>query len=176
MDDARIVELIDREAIRDCLYRYCRGVDRSDGASLRSAYWPDATDSHGIYNGSAQGFIEWAVNYFPYLERSIHQLGNILIEFRAGGAAVETYWSAYQRGPRFKPDGTMTEVQSVLLAGRYVDWFEQRAREWRIARRVVVFDRSEVLPPQTPPASSGGQLTLGQPWPDDAIYTLLAES
>lgn len=176
MDDARIVELIDRERIRDCLYRYCRGVDRSDVESLRSAYWPDATDQHGVHNGSAEGFIEWAVNYFPYLERSIHQLGNILIEFRDGGAAVETYWHAYQRGPRFNADGTMTPVQSVVLAGRYVDWFEQRDGEWRIARRVVVFDRSEVLPPQTPPAGSGARLTIGRPFPDDAIYTLLAQS
>ena len=28
--------LLDREAIRDCLYRYCRGIDRADEAALRS--------------------------------------------------------------------------------------------------------------------------------------------
>ena len=43
--------LLDREAIRDCLYRYCRGIDRADEAALRSAYWPDATDCHGAWNG-----------------------------------------------------------------------------------------------------------------------------
>ncbi|MDX0110591.1 nuclear transport factor 2 family protein, partial [Sinorhizobium meliloti] len=32
MDEANISELLDREAIRDCLYRYCRGIDRGDEA------------------------------------------------------------------------------------------------------------------------------------------------
>jgi hypothetical protein len=35
-----ISELMDREMIRDCLYRYCRGIDRADEAMLRSACWP----------------------------------------------------------------------------------------------------------------------------------------
>lgn len=46
MDEANISELLDREAIRDCLYRYCRGIDRGDEAALRSTYWPDAHDNH----------------------------------------------------------------------------------------------------------------------------------
>lgn len=40
-------ELLDREAIRDCLARYCRGVDRLDRALLLSTYWPGAEDDHG---------------------------------------------------------------------------------------------------------------------------------
>ena len=56
----KIAELVDREAIRDCIYRYCRGVDRADEAALRSAYWPDAIDQHGSYSGPVEGFFEWA--------------------------------------------------------------------------------------------------------------------
>ena len=174
--DPRVEELMDREKIRDCLYRYCRGVDRSDEASLRSAYWPDATDQHGVYNGSAAGFIEWAVNYFPLMERGIHLVSNILIEFRTGGAAVETYWNAYQRGPRYRKDGSLTEVESMVLAGRYVDWFEKRGGEWRVATRVVVFDRSEVVPPPADAESVGARLPLGARYPDDPIYALLARA
>lgn len=44
-----VAALWDREMIRDCLYRYCRGIDRTDEAALRSAYWPDGTDDHGAY-------------------------------------------------------------------------------------------------------------------------------
>ena len=27
-EDTRLTELLDREAIRDCIFRYCRGIDR----------------------------------------------------------------------------------------------------------------------------------------------------
>ena len=46
-------ELADREAIRECLYRYSRGVDRLDADMLRSAYWPDAVDNHLSFTGNA---------------------------------------------------------------------------------------------------------------------------
>ncbi|HBF89936.1 MAG TPA: hypothetical protein DDX09_02110, partial [Hyphomonas atlantica] len=55
--EQKIEELWAREAIRDCLFRYARGIDRADEAMLRSAYWPDGTDHHGPYQGSASGFV-----------------------------------------------------------------------------------------------------------------------
>jgi hypothetical protein len=106
--------LLDREAIRDCLYRYCRGIDRLDEESLRSAYWPDATDRHGAYDGSAA-----AVEPLRNLQaagRIVHLLGNIMIELRgdvaarkllhrfpenaAGDGARETLLSGLRRPPR----------------------------------------------------------------------------
>jgi len=89
--------LLAKDAIRDCLFRNARGIDRADEAALRSAYWPDGTDHHGPYQGSASGFDDWAMKTLPYIERGIHQIHNILIEFRPGGAAVESYFSAFQR-------------------------------------------------------------------------------
>ena len=32
-----IGQLLDREAIRECIFRYCRGIDRQDEQALRSA-------------------------------------------------------------------------------------------------------------------------------------------
>jgi ketosteroid isomerase-like protein len=176
--DARVQELLDREHIRDCLYRYCRGVDRNDEAALRSAYWPDATDRHGVYSGPVEGFFQWALGYRKVMQRSIHQLGNILIEFRPGGAAVESYWSAFQVAPRTLPDGSMSEPETAILAGRYVDWFEKRADEWRIAKRVVVFDRSEnePAPPGTEAERFGPRLPIGGLYPADPVYALLGEA
>lgn len=45
-------EMADREAIRDCLYRYARGVDRCDEELLRSAYWENAMDDHCLFVGA----------------------------------------------------------------------------------------------------------------------------
>lgn len=165
--DAKIRELVDREAIRDCLYRYCRGIDRVDEAALRSAYWPDGTDQHGPYNGSASGLIDWALKSLAYAERNIHQIHNILIEFKPGGASVESYFSAFQRQP--DAQGVMQELD---MKGRYVDWFVKRDDEWRILNRVVVFDWVVTA---SPPAGSEterfGRLTpIGANFPNDPVY------
>lgn len=120
--EPEITKLWDREMIRDCLYRYCRGIDRVDEALLRSSYWPDGTDTHGAYRGSASGFVDWAMEALHKIERGIHQIHNILIELRGTEAAVESYFSAWQRQPG--ADGALVEVH---MAGRYVDRFEKGA-------------------------------------------------
>src|SRR3954470_8509571 len=91
-EDARLTELLDREAIRDCLYRYCRGIDRADEAALRSAYWEDGTDCHGAWQGSASGFIAQALTKLRAGGRRVHQVSNILIELQGDVAAVESYF------------------------------------------------------------------------------------
>lgn len=167
LDNDKLRELIDREAIRDCLYRYCRGIDRCDESALRSAYWPDGTDNHGPYQGSASGFVDWALKSLKYAERNIHQIHNILIEFKPGGAAVETYFSAFQR----QPDANRV-MQELNMKGRYVDWFEQREGEWRILNRTVVFDWVVTSqPPNGSEAERFGALTpIGGNYPEDPIY------
>lgn len=173
MDQVRLTELLDREAIRDCLYRYCRGIDRGDEAALRSSYWPDATDRHGAYSGPVEGFIQMALGVFKTNPRNIHQISNILIEFRSGtDARVETYFNALQRGPG--KDGV---VRQFLLVGRYCDAFEKRDGEWRVARRTVVYDWVEE---QTPPDGSdaerfGLRQPVGAAFPNDPVYALLKD-
>lgn len=160
-------EILNREAIRDCLYRYCRGIDRADEAALRSCYWPDGTDQHGPYNGSASGFVDWAIKALRHAERNIHQIHNILIEFKPDGAQVETYFSAFQRQP--DANGNMIELD---MKGRYLDWFVERDGEWRVLNRVVVFDWVDSAPPPTESeeARFGALTPIGQPYPNDLIY------
>jgi hypothetical protein len=171
MDQTKLVELVDREAIRDCLYRYCRGIDRSDEEALRSAYWPDAIDSHGAYSGPVEGFIQFALDVFKTEPRNVHQITNILIEFRSPrDARVESYFNALQRGP-----GKNGVVRQFLLAGRYCDAFQKRGDAWRIARRTVVYDWVEE---QNPPDGSdetrfGSRRPIGAARPNDVLYVLL---
>lgn len=170
MGQAKITELRDREAIRDCLYRYCRGIDRADDAALRSAYWPDAHDNHGAYRGSAEGFFEFALGLFKTGPRLIHQITNVLIEFiDASEAVVESYFTALQRGP--DNDG---EARQVLLCGRYCDLFQKREGAWRIAERTVVYDWiEEQTPPTVPEAERFGlRQPIGAVHPNDPVYAL----
>ncbi len=163
--------LADREAIRDCLYRYCRGIDRRDEAALRSAYWPDATDRHGAYQGSASGFIDDALEKLQGAGRMVHQVSNILIELKGDQAAVESYFLALQAGR----DAAGQTVET-LLCGRYVDRFERRGGEWRVAARTVVYDwmRQTPLPDDQAPATFGPRQPTGGRKPDDPVYALIA--
>lgn len=132
----QVTELMDREAIRECMARYCRGIDRQDEEALRSAYWPDATDRHGPYQGSATGFIDWALKKLAKdSERSIHNIANMSITLAGTQAAVETYFLALQRDR--DAEGV---AQEVFIAGRYADRFEKRGNEWRISARTVIYD------------------------------------
>lgn len=160
-------ELGDREAIRDCMFRYCRGIDRGDMAALHSAYWPDAQDRHGAYHGPVEGFFQAAAAIFATDARNVHQVSNILIQFLSPGrAAVETYFNALQRA-----DGRQWH-----LAGRYCDLFEQRGGEWRVAERTVVYDWvEEQRPPEAGEAERfGRRLPIGGRAPADPIYELLS--
>ena len=125
--------LLDREAIRDCMYRYCRGIDRADESLLRSAYWPDAQDCHGAYRGSVDGFIAQALPRLRAGGRGVHQVSNCLIELHGPVAAVESSFLALQTTAT-APD------KATFLCGRYLDRFERRGDEWRIAERTVVYD------------------------------------
>jgi hypothetical protein len=168
-DDA-LKALLDREAIRDCLTRYCRGIDRIDEAALRSAYWEEATDCHGAWNGSATGFIDQALARMRMGGRRVHQVSNVSIELHGDAAGVESSFLALQVA-------AATPERETFLAGRYVDRFERRRGEWRIAARTVVYDWIEER--DRPELASGADALFGvrQPTgcaaPHDAVYAML---
>ncbi|MDH6590222.1 hypothetical protein M2165_000111 [Variovorax sp. TBS-050B] len=167
---AALQSLLDREAIRECLFRYCRGIDRAEETALRSAYWDDATDCHGAWHGSASGFIDQALARLRQGGRRVHQVTNIAIELHGDVAAVESAFFALQA-----PAATPT--LETFLCGRYVDRFERRGGEWRIAARTVVYDwieereRPELA--QHDAALFGKRQPVGRAAPHDAVYALL---
>lgn len=160
-----------REAIRDALYRYARGIDRADEAALRSAYWPDASDCHGAFRGSASGFIEQALPRLRAGGRGVHQITNVLIELLGEQAAVESSFFALQTT-------AAAPAHETLLCGRYLDRFERRGDEWRIAERTVVYDWIEER--QRPELAQdhatlfGRRQPTGARAPADPLYAFLA--
>src|SRR5580698_9856083 len=129
-------EWADREAIRDCLLRYSRGIDRGDEDMLRSAHWPDATDDHaGMFSGRATDYIDMAVKNAPTRFPTAHFVTNEIIRIDGDQAKVESYVYAVHVGMTIK--GVQRDV---VAAARYLDRFERRDDEWRIAARVVTID------------------------------------
>ncbi|WP_345540629.1 nuclear transport factor 2 family protein [Variovorax defluvii] len=133
-------ELSDRVAIRDVMGRYARAVDRGDFELLRSVFHADGYDDHGPYKGGVDGFIHWLKERFTDDAPMQHFLGNSLIEFAdANLALVETYYVA-SRPPKGGEVKSGQEGFYVLSWGRYVDRFERRGAEWRVAYRRTVVD------------------------------------
>jgi hypothetical protein len=135
--EADIAEYLDREWIRDVMFRYARAIDRCDPQLLEQVYWPDGIDDHGDFVGSRDEFIAWVM---PILKNSMgvtqHFLGNILIRIEGGSAKVESYFQAFHRWEG--PDGL--PAKDLIMGGRYLDRMEKRGKEWRIAHRTVAFD------------------------------------
>jgi len=88
------------------------------------------------YSGPAEGFIEVAREMLSAIPRTQHLLGNILIEMRDDTSAdCESYFQAYHL-----IEDENSGSYDLVVAGRYVDRFEKRNDEWRIAQRSIVVD------------------------------------
>ncbi|WP_310531281.1 nuclear transport factor 2 family protein [Novosphingobium sp.] len=132
VDNRQLQELLDKQAITEVLYRYCRGVDRGDVALLASVYHDDGIDDHGFWKGLGKDFAVFINGML--LESGSgncqHMISNVLIELDGDVAFVESYSDAVR--------DTGTHRESVQT--RYLDRFERRLGEWRIAHRLVVRD------------------------------------
>jgi ketosteroid isomerase-like protein len=137
-DLARSVRgLLDREAIRDVIDRYVHGVDRCDSELIASCYHPGAIDDHGLFSGPADEFAEFvAVTRGHLYSSTTHFLAAPAIELDGDEAYVDTTGLAHHLS---HPD-EHGEQSFVVMAVRYLDRFERRDDEWRIAHRKVVFD------------------------------------
>ena len=161
--------LADREAIRECLYRYSRGVDRLDADMLRSAYWPDAVDTHLEFKGNVEEFIAWSFPIMKTMDQTMHMIGNVLITVRGKEADVESYFYGYHRV-------TIEGVKKdVIGSGRYIDRFERRGDEWRVIERLVLTDWFREYPDSADWAAGllGQRFDLGGRKPEDPSYTRL---
>lgn len=133
--------LLAREEIAGVLHRYARGIDRLDFDLVRSCYHPDAYDDHGTMKGSVDEFVAAAQAFLPRFAATMHFLGNMFIEVDGDVARAETYAVAYHR---LEPEGAAGKDD--IWGIRYVDRFERRAGEWRIAHRVVAQEWRRVEP------------------------------
>jgi len=134
-------ELLDKQALHELLMRYCRGVDRNDAELLASVYHSDAYDDHGIYRGDAHGFVEWVLGRQEGTRSSMHCILNEYFTLDGDVAHGECYfvWCATS------PEDAAAPPELTMTGGRYIDRFERRDGEWRIARRQVVLEWGRVF-------------------------------
>jgi hypothetical protein len=133
MTDAAVRELQDRQAVYDCIMRYCRGIDRLDREVMLSAYHDDAIDDHGDYVGRVEGFVDWAISFHETHQReTLHHITNHSCELAGDTAHAESYYftrCVNRQPPWFN-----------LISGRYIDRLERRDGRWGIVARICMVD------------------------------------
>lgn len=140
--ESRLDALLDKQAIREALEAFSRGMDRFDREAYLSAFWEDGTMAAGPFVGSPADCWDWAV--------PMHEEGQILthhallqsnIDLDGDTAHSETYYQFVARN---------RDESIVLAGGRYIDRFERRNGEWRIALRTNIIEWAS-MPPAIPP-------------------------
>lgn len=138
--DQAIADLLAKQEITETLYRIARGTDRGDVELYASGFHEDGEDYHGLVNGPVRHILANLAG--SKLLFTQHAISNVLIEFDGGDLAwVESLFTSFHQGRN--ADGSLRDE---ALRGRYFDRFERRGGAWKIARRVVLWDWSQVLP------------------------------
>jgi len=160
-----------RAAIADVSARYCHVIDRRLWDRMGACFHDDATYKFGAIDGGWRDFVAAARTVIDPLRISHHQTGNMLIRVDGNRADAETYFTAYHRVASDAPAGAPLpgtgSDYDVIIAGRYIDRFECRGSDWRIAHRTGVSDWR-----RDGPAADNGLFALPADWrgaigPDD---------
>jgi hypothetical protein len=129
--------MLDKQACTELVYKFARALDRCDEAMIRSVFHADATDDHGQFKGNVDEFCAWVMPVLATMERTQHLIGNVLVEVAGDVARAESYFIASHD----VKDAAGAPMR-LTVAGRYLDRFERRGGDWRIAHRKFVSDWS----------------------------------
>lgn len=139
----QMADLLAKQEIAELLYRYCRGVDRLDMELVRSCYHPNATDSHGTFEGTVDEYLVWSERLLRRYTGSAHTVHNVLIEIdpepatAADGGTVQWARSEAHGIARHWTEGGPPEL-NLSVGFRFIDDLSRRnGGPWRISRRVA---------------------------------------
>ena len=166
LNPALLQQLAARLSITNLLTRYSRGIDRCDLETLKSVFWEDATADYGSAPENAWSWAAATLAALSKMNRTMHTIGNMLVECEESVGTGETYCTAYHEF------NTSDGVQEMIVGGRYLDRFECRNGEWRIARRLYIMDWNR-NGPSTAIWDEGiyaGLTRRGSRFPDDPSY------
>lgn len=165
--DVAIDDMLAKDALRDLAMRYCRAIDRRDPDLLRSVYHDDAIDDHGVvFCDSAATFIAKQGEIMAPFALTAHYICNMGWRLDGDRADGELYFLAYHRVDQ-------PVVRHILVTGRYLDNYERRDGDWKIAHRRLVWDSFITL--DAVPADMAQLTALGVAGgtSDDRSYTAL---
>lgn len=155
LDVARLGKLFDRQDIFDALSRFARGMDRFDRTAFLSAFHADAQIAAGTFVGHPAALYDWARELHDHGQSATHHaLLNHSCDLAGDIAHCETYYLFVGRN---------RDDTNWLAGGRYIDKFERRHGDWRIAVRSTVIEYSGLLPSTPIPFADVPGIALNGP-------------
>ncbi|MGI9622680.1 MAG: nuclear transport factor 2 family protein [Acidimicrobiales bacterium] len=158
-----------KAAIEDALHSYCRGIDRCEPEAIKAAFHEDGelVDYGSAERQLAGPFAEYAAKklHETYIATQ-HRITNTKIERSGDNALAETYILAFH--VQETSDGKVLHT----FNGRWLDTFERRNGDWRIAERVLRMDWSRRDPWNEDMA---GNYITGARDSSDVLYSLMPD-
>jgi hypothetical protein len=132
---------LDKQAITEGIYRYCRAVDRMDKDMFRRVFRADLVANYfpGETTTSVEQLIDYMWGQHNRFHSHSHQVSNILIEVNGAAAGSEAY--VHARLVRRLENG---RFELITVMGRYADRWDKRDGEWKIAERRYMQDFMDI--------------------------------
>lgn len=134
----------ERNQVSQCLYAYCRGLDRFDRELALSPFAAEARLVYsGLFEGTATQFMDWIWPIHARMLLHVHRVANIFIERDLRGDLVSESYVQVLLRTADPVDGSITDTTGD---GRYIDrWVLQNGRPL-IVERDYVRDATRVHP------------------------------
>lgn len=143
--EAALQELLDKQAIQELVARYSRTLDWLDDAGQAGCYWPDASVDYGFFKGTAADFVPVVMGVERYTGRRWHLLAPLSIRLTSPTTAMG---ECYGIAVGLRREAEDEPYRGNMYGGRYLDTYEKRDGEWRIASRRYVMDWTLPMPDQ----------------------------
>ena len=157
--------LLARDEIYQLVCTYMRAQDRLDAALHPSVFWDDAYLDYGFYRGGPDGFVTFAQNALKKYRTCHHLIGQVQIEIEnTKDAFGEVYYQAYHQGA----DESGQTIDRII-AGRYIDRYEQREGVWKVAYRSELCDWAREDASKDA-FFADSLMPRGARYPDDRLY------
>ena len=132
--------LVERQLIRDVVENWAVWRDAGDWERFRGVWHSDGRMMATWFQGPAERFIEVSREGWDKGVSILHFLGGTAIDIAGTRAIAQTKMTISQRA-------LVDDVScDVVCTGRFYDFFERRADQWRILLRQPIYEKDRLDP------------------------------
>ena len=133
-------DMLDKLSIREVIESWAIWRDSGDFDRLRTCYHDDGVMHATWFQGTADDFCGRASASWAKGNMSTHVLGSTHIDLAGVRAVAQTRLTLSSRDTL---DGALYDISCI---GRFYDLFEKRVGDWKIATRLLTYEKDRADP------------------------------